>query len=343
MALERRCENGDVDCLEADLADGEALAQAFRRLRERFGDRIASVVHLAAYFDFSGQDHPAYRDVNVEGTRRLLRVLRDFQVEQFIRASTMLVHAPTRPGVPIAEDGELVPKWPYPRSKAEAEEVVRQEHAAMPALIMRIAGVYTDHGEVPSLTMQVQRIYERQWASHLFPGDPSHGQSFVHLDDLARAFVQAIDRRAALPQEAAVLIGEPLTESYEALQNLIGQLLHGEPWETRSVPRSLAAAGAWLQDKVEDIVPDAIDGGIEPFIKPFMIGLADDHYEIDIGLAPLAGLGTAAAAARHPAQGGASAAARSAGVVPAQPTSAAALAGRGGRCRDAGRNADRRL
>lgn len=281
VALERRCMPG-ADCIEADIASEQALDEALQRLRAGYGGRIACVVHLAAFYDFSGEEHPAYRDVNVEGTRRLLRALRGFEVEQFIHASTMLVHAPARPGLPISEEDALAPKWPYPQSKAAAEEVVRSERGAIPAVILRIAGVYTDAGEVPSLTMQIQRIYERQPSSHLFPGDPAHGQSFVHIDDLAQAFVQAIDRRASLPPETVLLIGEPVTESYRALQNQIGQLLHGEPWATRRVPKSVAAAGAWMQGKVEGIVPDAIDGGIEPFVKPFMIGLADDHYEIDI-------------------------------------------------------------
>ena len=78
-----------------------------------------------------------------------------------------------------------------------------------------------------------------------------------------------------------MLIGEPVTESYEALQNLIAWLLHGEPWETRQIPKTLAAAGAWLQGAAERVVPDAIDRGVEPFIKPFMVQLADDHYELD--------------------------------------------------------------
>lgn len=285
VALERHCAPDGADCLDADLADFQATAAALARLRDAHGARIASVVHLAAYFDFTGQDHPSYRTVNVEGTRHLLRALHGFEVEQFIHASTMLVHAPTSPGVPITEDGALAPKWPYPRSKAQAEEVVQRERGAIPALLFRIAGVYSDAGEVPSLAMQIQRIYERQWASHLFPGNPAHGQSFVHLNDLAQAFRLAIERRAGLPAQTAVLIGEPVTESYQALQNLIGRLLHGAPWDTRSVPKRVAAAGAWIQGKMENIVPDALDWGIEPFVKPFMIGLADDHYEIDIGRA----------------------------------------------------------
>jgi uncharacterized membrane protein len=58
--------------------------------------------------------------------------------------------------------------------------------------------------------------------------------------------------------------------------------VHGEPWEAREIPKTVAAAGAWLQNKVEDVIPDRIDRGIEPFVKPFMVDIADDHYELDI-------------------------------------------------------------
>lgn len=285
IAMERQSSSDSIDCIEADIGSDGSLSKAMHQFRSLYGSQIASVIHLAAFYDFSGDDHPAYRDVNVEGTRRLLRFLKEFEVGQFVYASTMLVHAPSQPGVPIDEKGELAPKWPYPRSKELAEQVILEEHGDIAAVILRIAGVYTSQGEVPSLTMQIQRIFERQWSGHLFPGDPSHGQSFVHLDDLTDAIVQTVERRTTLPHSTTLLIGEPVTESYEALQNLIGQQLHGEPWETQSVPKSVAAGGAWLQHKMEVVVPDAIDGGIAPFVRPFMIDLADDHYELDISRA----------------------------------------------------------
>ncbi|WP_454754603.1 NAD-dependent epimerase/dehydratase family protein [Cupriavidus necator] len=52
---------------------------------------------------------PQYEAVNVEGTRRLLRALQSLEVEQFIYASTMLVHAQTAPGQPINQDAPLKP------------------------------------------------------------------------------------------------------------------------------------------------------------------------------------------------------------------------------------------
>ena len=283
VGFERKCKG--ENCISVDITSDEAMARACADLRARYGNRIASVIHLAAFYDFSGEPHPMYEEVNVKGTGRLLRALQSFEVEQFIYASTMLVHAPTEPGQPINEDAPLAPAWPYPESKLAGERMVADEHGAIPALILRIAGVYTDNGEVPSLAYQIQRIYERQMQSHVFPGDASHGQSFVHIDDVARAFHAAVERRRQLPAEAALLIGEPVTESYAALQNLIGRLVHGQAWDTRQIPKPIATTGAWLQDKMEDVIPDSIDRGVEPFIKPFMVDLADEHYELDISRA----------------------------------------------------------
>lgn len=284
VGFERKC-SGNPDCIETDITSDDALANACNQLRARYGTRIASVIHLAAFYDFSGEPNPLYDEVNVKGTQRLLRALQAFEVEQFVYASTMLVHAPAQPGAPLNEDSPLEPTWPYPQSKLAAEYVVRNERGDIPILLFRIAGVYTDDCEVPALAYQIQRIYERQMLSHVFPGEASHGQPYVHIDDVARAFRNAVERRNALPQETTLLIGEPVTESYEALQNLIGRLVHGEPWDTRKIPKPVATTGAWLQDKMEDVIPDAIDRGVEPFIKPFMVELADDHYELDIARA----------------------------------------------------------
>lgn len=284
VGFERKC-GQTPDCIETDITAADALAAACESLRARHGSHLAAVIHLAAFYDFSGAEDPRYDEVNVQGTRRLLQALRGFDVEQFIYASTMLVHAPTTPGVPIDEYAELAPKWPYPQSKLRAEETVHAERDRIPAVILRIAGVYTDDCEVPSLAYQIQRIYERQMLGHVFPGDASHGQAFVHIDDVASAFRLAVEARRRLPGDATLLIGEPATESYESLQNLVGRLLHGERWATRRIPKPVAATGAWAQDVMEDIIPDAIDQGVEPFIKPFMVWLADDHYELDVSRA----------------------------------------------------------
>jgi nucleoside-diphosphate-sugar epimerase len=286
VGLNRTCDRRDEHCIPLDLTSQESVDSAFATVRERCGSRIASVIHLAAYFDFTGEPNPLYETVNVEGTRRLLSALRPLDVEQFVYASTMLVYAPTEPGKPLTEDAPLAPKWAYPQSKRAAEEVLLAEHGEVPVVLLRIAGVYTDECQSPVLAHQIQRIYERTLASHLLPGDPTRGQAMAHLDDVAGAFRAAVERHAALPAVATILIGEPETLSYDAIQDQVGALLHGtDQWHTRTIPKPVAKAGAWLQDKLEEVIPDIIDKGQKPFIRPFMVDLADDHYELDISRA----------------------------------------------------------
>src|SRR5918995_6977569 len=87
-----------VTNIPCDVTSDQSVADAVERIRGEFGDLIASVIHLAAYYDFSGEPSPLYEQVTVEGTRRLIRKLRTSRVEQFVFSSTMLVHAPAAPG-----------------------------------------------------------------------------------------------------------------------------------------------------------------------------------------------------------------------------------------------------
>jgi nucleoside-diphosphate-sugar epimerase len=117
----------------------------------------------------------------------------------------------------------------------------------------------------------------------LYSGNTLVGQSMLHRADLLDALRRTVDRRAKLPKATELLIGEPDALGYDALQDELGRLFHGaDDWLTLRVPKPLAAAGAWAQHKLEPVVPDAIDEGEEPFIKPFMVRMADDHYALDV-------------------------------------------------------------
>ena len=51
-------------------------------------------------------------------------------------------------------------------------------------------------------------------------------------------------------------------------------MIHGESWKTYEMPKTLAKVGSYGMNVVGD-----------PFIKPWMIDRADDHYELDISRA----------------------------------------------------------
>src|SRR5690606_304060 len=128
-----------------------------------------------------------------DGTRRLLHALRGFDVEQFVYASTMLVHAPCAPGERIDENQPVEPRWAYPESKAAAEAEIREHHGSMPYVILRLAGVYDEHRSVPTVAQQIARIYDRDFRSHLYSGDTGVGQAMLHREDLLDAVRRTID------------------------------------------------------------------------------------------------------------------------------------------------------
>lgn len=268
-----------AECVDIDLSSVESVDEALKMVRQRHGNHVLSVVHLAAYYDFSGAPSPLYDEITVRGTDRLLGALRrEFWVGQFVFSSTMLVHRPCQLGERINEDWPLDPRWPYPQSKVDTERLLVERHGAIPLVLLRIAGVYDDYCHSIPIAHQMQRIYERWMTSRVFPGDTSHGQSFLHLDDLVDAICLTVERRASLPAETTLLLGEPTTLSYDELQHTFGRLLHGEEeWETTEIPKAVAKAGAWVQD--------ALPLARESFIKPWMIDLADDHYALDISRA----------------------------------------------------------
>ena len=61
--------------------------------------------------------------------------------------------------------------------------------------------------------------------------------------------------------------------SYGELQDRIGKSLYGKAWPTIPIPKTMAKAGAWVEEK--------LIGEEETFIKPWMVDLADAHYPVE--------------------------------------------------------------
>jgi nucleoside-diphosphate-sugar epimerase len=266
--------NAKAENICLDITDEASIESALDRVRFAYGNDVASVIHLAAYYDFAGEPSDLYDKVTVKGTEKFLAALQRLNVEQFIFSSTNLVYQPTEPGKKIDEDWPLDPSWDYPESKVKTEQIIKEQRGNIPVVILRLAGVYNEEGNSIPISHQIQRIYEKDLTSHFFSGDLLHGNAFVHLTDLDDAFARTVDRRGDLPDEIILNISESRTYSYEALQDIIGELIHDKEWKTFEIPKPLAKVGAWAQDLVSD-----------PFIKPWMIELADDHYEMDISRA----------------------------------------------------------
>jgi nucleoside-diphosphate-sugar epimerase len=277
VGLDRDAAEGEwngADLVEVDLTDEADLDRALEAVRADHGSRVASAIHLAAYYDFSGAESPLYDALTVQGTRRLLARLRDdFETEQFVFTSTLLVMAPSEGGEMLREDSPTRADWAYPRSKLEAEEVIRSEGGDLRRVVLRIAGVYDDDGHSIPIAQQIVRIREKRLESVFFPGNPHHGQPFVHLADVVDLVRRVVERRAEPDPHEIFLVAEADLMSYGELQDRIGALLHDTEWPTLRIPGPIAKAGAWLKSKL---------GDGDDFIQPWMIDLADAHYPVSI-------------------------------------------------------------
>jgi len=283
-------EVADVDFIECDVASYESVARALAAVYEKYGNRVASVVHLAPYHDFSGAPSTRDRKLTIEGTWRLLRGLGAFDLEQFVFSSALLVMNP------VEGEDEVITEWSrgeeddetrnYLRSKIEAEQAIQQEwlewqkwleRGNTPAVVLRIAGVYDEDCHSIPIAQQISRIYEKRLESYIFPGDDDHGHAFAHLDDLVECFLRVIELRRELGSYEVFLIAEPDVMSYAELQDQIGELVHGAEWPAIRIPKLVAKAGAWAQENIL---------GREIFIKPhglWVVDLADLRFLVEIG------------------------------------------------------------
>ncbi len=262
-----------MEFVYVDLSSDESVEKAFSRIKYAYGNRITSIVHLAAFYSFTGKNLELYEKITVKGTERILRYSKGFEVEQFIFTSTLLVHNPTTRGQVITEDSPIEGKWHYPASKVRTEKLIREQHGDVPIVIIRIAGCYDEGCNCIPISQHIVRIYEKQFASKVFPGDVNHGVPYTHFNDFCEMVQVLIQKRKELPKEEIFLCCEEDSISYYDLQQQIAQLLYGKEWPMVRIPKWFAKFGAWAQ---------GLAPGPAPFIKPWMVDLADDNYEVSM-------------------------------------------------------------
>src|SRR5215831_15327754 len=88
------------------------------------------VIHLAAAQHEAEQPESYFHRINVDGTRSLLELAAKTGVRRFVHGSTIGVYGSAASGS-LDELSPLAPDNPYGRTKAAAEQVVRQFESPM--------------------------------------------------------------------------------------------------------------------------------------------------------------------------------------------------------------------
>lgn len=264
---------GEAEHISMDLSSDESVSKGFAHVREKYGTKIAGVVHLAAYYSFTGAHPELYQSITVEGTGRLLKELQNFECDQFLFSSTQLVYKPCALGRKINDDSPVDAAWDYPKSKVKTEKLMHENRGNIKTVALRIAGCYDDDCHSIPISNQIQRIYENQLTAHLFPGDLAHGAPFIHFDDVIDSIWLSVEKRHELPDELLMLISEEQTLSTDQMQRRISKLISGNEMHTFRIPKWFAKLGA--------VFMPYIPGLKNNFIKPWMIDLADQNFECE--------------------------------------------------------------
>jgi nucleoside-diphosphate-sugar epimerase len=183
-ALVRRpgSEPAGTAAVAGDLTDAGALASAVRAAAPE------GVLHLAAEIA-SQRSADRVREVNVEGMRRLLEACVADGAPKVVFTSTVVTGEAG--GALLVEDEPLPVQTPYGRSKQEGEALLLG--CGLPAVVVRPGHVYGPGGWYEH--EMLARL--RQPGRFAVIGRGDNLWDVIHVDDVARALVDALERAPA--------------------------------------------------------------------------------------------------------------------------------------------------
>jgi dihydroflavonol-4-reductase len=202
-----------------------------------------SLFHVAADYRLWARDPREIFDINVNGTRGLLRAAREAGVKRVIYTSSVAtMHfngsgTPTREDMPVSE-AEMI--GDYKRSKFVAEQAVLEAaRAGMHVVIVNPSAPMGEQDIKPTPTGRIVLDFIRG----KFPAYVDTGLNVVDVVECARGHLLALEKGKA--GERYILGGEDLT-----LKGLLDRLsaITGIPSPTRKVPHGVALAFAYCDE-----------------------------------------------------------------------------------------------
>jgi nucleoside-diphosphate-sugar epimerase len=236
----------NIAWMRVDIAEKEDLARTFREIATAGGAK--ALVHLAAYYDFTGEGHPEYQRTNVDGTRNVLEAARETGIGGFVFGSSVAACAFPRPEGPVDEktppDGAHVYAW----SKREGERLVRELSGPMPSRIARFGAIYSDWCEYPPLYVFLRTWLGSSWRSRVLAGAGEMAVPYIHIRDLV-AFFRRLLAFSCDPGPTEVLVASTSgSTSLERLFRLATLSFFGRPRAPLFIPKALASMGLLAMD-----------------------------------------------------------------------------------------------
>ena len=185
MSAARKRYPKGIEIFQGDLIDPDSLNGLMKG--------ITHVIHMAAFGHVSAISEEAYYNfvnVNVYGTKNLLRACVKEKIERFVHFSSTAAMGLIRKNGPVNEDDLPVPRTPYQKSKLESEQVALKtgRELGIPVVVLRPCMIY---GKGENTEFQKMAILMRK---SLFPkvGRGQNLTPLVHAYDVVQAALAAM-------------------------------------------------------------------------------------------------------------------------------------------------------
>jgi len=232
VAIERLCEltQRDIAFVEGDVRDVALCAKVLEDYK------CQNVIHFAG-LKAVGESHEKpldYYSVNVAGSLALMQGMEEAGAKRFIFSSSATVYGPPE-FLPYTEDHPLNPQSPYGQTKRQVEDILRDASQAENGLqhaILRyfnpvgadITGrIGEDPRDIPNNLMPfvAQVAVGRREQLSVFGDDydtpdGTGVRDYIHVSDLARAHVLALEQLVA--NEASFTVNLGTGQGYSVLE-----------------------------------------------------------------------------------------------------------------------------
>lgn len=252
--IEQHLGRNTFDLVEADIRDIEAL-------RSILSGRYDVIVHLAAKAGVrpSIQDPVAYQEVNLRGTQNMLELAKEWDVRQFVFASSSSVYG-VNPNVPWKEDDcVLLPISPYAATKV-AGELLGHVYSHLYGIRFMALRFFTVYGPRQRPDLAIHKFARLILQDKPVPvyGDGSTRRDYTYVQDIIEGVRRAMDYKDSSYE--VINLGNnrtvSLLEMIHALEDALGHqaILEQLPIQPGDVPQTWASVekakrllGFWSQ------------------------------------------------------------------------------------------------
>ncbi len=266
-------EGPGITWFQVDIGHFERLREVFEHIRGQGGAEL--LLHLAAYYDFSGEDSPEYQRTNVQGMRSVLELAEPLKLRKFIFTSSIAACPFPEPGDVVTEETAPSASFPYARSKQLGEALVREYRHRIPSCIVRPAAIFSDWCEYEPLDVFLRTWCSSGWNARVIAGQGLSAIPYLHVEDLLSLLVRVVERSDDLGSSEILQASPDGCTSHLDLFHETTRAFFGAPRAPWFVPVPLARLGLNVRERLGRIT------GRVPFEKPWMADFIDRRLTVD--------------------------------------------------------------